>query len=69
MAEQQLANLVQEIETNIKSALVQRHMTQVELARLLDISPVRANQAIKGDMRPSSVAIRKKIYRVLDIKD
>ncbi|WP_057874773.1 helix-turn-helix domain-containing protein [Loigolactobacillus rennini] len=69
MAEQQLANLVQEIETNIKSALVQHHMTQVELARLLDISPVRANQAIKGDMRPSSVAIRKKIYRVLDIKD
>ncbi|AYM04127.1 transcriptional regulator [Lactobacillus sp. ZJLC28-8] len=49
--------------------LLEKDMTQVELASLINEKPVQLNRAIHADMSPKSVEIRQKVYRVLDIKE
>lgn len=51
----------------IKLRLLERSMSQVELSNLIKENPQSVNRAIKGWTNPKSVAIRKKIYRVLNI--
>lgn len=60
----------QTIETTkiIKVALMDRGWTQKHLAELIKENKAQVNRAIKGDMTPKSVEIRKKIYEVLGIK-
>ncbi|GKT04495.1 transcriptional regulator [Furfurilactobacillus entadae] len=72
MTEQDLATEVSRISDNIKIVLLRKHMSQVELAELINtnsfpVTPPTLNRAIKGDMSPKSVEIRSKIYKVLDI--
>lgn len=66
--EEQLESAKAEVEKNIKTALLSRGMTQKELADLIGESTVKVNLAVKGNVNPKSVAIRKKIYRVLGMK-
>jgi len=68
MPEQKLAEVAQEIEDQIKMALIKNHMSQIEMARLINEGQSQVSRAVKGDMSPKSVSIRKKIYRVLNIK-
>lgn len=67
MTEQNLADGVEAIYTQIKIALFKKHMSQVELAGLINEGPQQLSRAIHGDMQPKSKEIRQKVYRVLDI--
>ena len=65
--ENELEKATADVERSIKAKLVERHMTQAELSRLLNINRQQVNRAVKGSNLPSSREIRKKIYRVLDM--
>lgn len=68
VTEQNLAEGVEAIYTQIKIGLLKKHMSQVELANLIGEGPQQLSRAIHGDMQPKSKEIRQKIYRFLDIK-
>ncbi|MCC7667471.1 transcriptional regulator [Liquorilactobacillus satsumensis] len=68
MVEQSLVETAKEVKKQIKFHLLERDMTQVELAELIGEGVIQVNRAISGDMSPKSVNIRKKIYRVLDME-
>lgn len=55
------------IEKDIKLALLDRNMSQRELASLMHETPQQVNRAIKADMQPRSIEIREKIYKILGI--
>ncbi|MUV40612.1 transcriptional regulator [Levilactobacillus brevis] len=69
MTEQNVVEGAQSITERIQVSLLHRHMKQVELAKLIGENPVQLNRAIHADMSPKSIEIRRKIYRVLDIKE
>jgi len=68
VTEQSLVDGAKEITNRIKIRLLEKGMSQVELAGLIKENPVQLNRAIHADPSPKSVEIRQKIYRVLDIK-
>ena len=68
MTEEMVVRAANEIKKKIKGALLERDMTQVELAKLLNVNPQVLNRAIHGDMSPRSIEIRTQIYKVLAIK-
>lgn len=68
MPEQQLVEYAHKVESIIKIALLNKGMSQRELADLIHENPTQLNRAIKGDMTPKSRELRKKIEKVLDIK-
>lgn len=55
------------VKKKIKSALLDRDMSQVELSQLIKENAQQVNRAIAGDMTPKSKEIRNKIYRVLNL--
>ncbi|MEE6659040.1 helix-turn-helix transcriptional regulator [Limosilactobacillus pontis] len=65
--EQELERATQQVEHAITKKLEERKMTQAELARLMGENRTQVNRAIHGVNDPKSKAIRKKIYRVLDM--
>ena len=65
--EQELERATQLVEHEITKKLEERKMTQSELARLMGENRTQVNRAIHGVNDPKSKAIRKKIYRVLDM--
>lgn len=67
--EEKLEQAKQEIEFQIKSALMKKHMSQVDLAELLNESKFQINKAIKGNTSPKSVELRRKIYKVLGMEN
>lgn len=67
MPEQQFAEVAYDIEKSIKIALLDRDMTQKELAELIHANPQQLNRAIKGDMTPKSRELRKQVARVLNL--
>lgn len=69
MTEQNLVDGAKAITNRIKMRLLEKDMTQVELASLINEKPVQLNRAIHADMSPKSVEIRQKVYRVLDIQN
>ena len=67
MPEQQFARVAHDIERSIKIALLNRDMTQKELAELIHANPQQLNRAIKGDMTPKSRELREQVARVLNL--
>jgi transcriptional regulator with XRE-family HTH domain len=67
-AEEQLEVAKQNVERNIKKALLDKNMTQVQLAKLIGESRQNVNKAIKGGTLPREVETRKRIYKVLGMK-
>ena len=65
--EQELERATQQVEHAITKKLEERKMTQAELSRLISENRTQVNRAIHGVNDPKSKAIRKKIYRVLDM--
>ena len=49
-------------------ALLEKNMSQAQLADLLGENRTVVNLAIKGNTNPRSIAIRKKIYKVLGME-
>lgn len=66
--EEKLENAKKQVEMEIKTALLNKNMTQSELADLLGESRTKINLAIKGNTNPKSVEVRKKIYKVLGME-
>lgn len=67
--EEALATQKKEISKRIKIALLERGMSQVELAALIKEGPQQLNKAINGDTSPNSVRIRKEVYQFLNMKE
>ena len=66
--EEKLANAKKQVERQIKMELLDKNMTQTELADLIGETRTNVNLAIKGNTNPKSIEIRKKIYKVLGMK-
>lgn len=66
--EEKLEEAQQAVERKIKLALLDKSMTQAELANLIRESRSDVNKAVKGGTLPKDKEIRKKIYQVLGIK-
>lgn len=66
--EEKLANAKKQVERQIKMKLLDKNMTQTELADLIGETRTNVNLAIKGNTNPKSIEIRQKIYKVLGIK-
>lgn len=64
-AETDLEKATAKVEKSIKIKLLERNMSQVELANLIGVNRYQVNRAIKGNNSPRAIEIRKKIYRVL----
>ncbi|BAN07810.1 MULTISPECIES: helix-turn-helix domain-containing protein [Levilactobacillus] len=67
MSEEMLVEGIKQKSKHIKMALMDRGMTQVELAHMLSTNPQVLNRAIQGDMSPRSLELRKQINKVLGI--
>ena len=68
MTEEKLNQATSEISKQIKIALIKKGITQVDLARVINVSPPQLNRAIKGDPTPKSKRIRQKIYHFLEME-
>lgn len=66
--EEKLEQAKKAVERQIKMALIQKSMTQAELAELIGESRQDINKAVKGGTSPKDLMIRKKIYKVLGMK-
>ena len=66
--EEKLANAKKQVERQIKMELLDKNMTQTELADLIGETRTNVNLAIKGNTNPKSIEIRKKIYKVLGME-
>lgn len=66
--EEKLVNAKKQVERQIKMKLLDKNMTQTELADLIGETRTNVNLAIKGNTNPKSLEIRKKIYKVLGMK-
>ncbi|NRN87824.1 hypothetical protein IMAU30077_01564 [Lactobacillus helveticus] len=66
--EEKLEEAKKQVERQIKMGLLDKNMTQVQLANLIGESRIRVNLTIKGNTNPKSIEIRKKIYKVLGME-
>lgn len=66
--EDQLEEARANVERKIKMILIEKSMTQSELAELLNVSKARISKAVNGGTNPSDISLRKKIYQVLGMK-
>ena len=68
MSEEQLEKAARAIEKSIKGALLDKGMTQKELAKLVHTTPQQLNMAIKGDASSSARKLRKQIAEILNME-
>ncbi|CAM2828843.1 helix-turn-helix domain-containing protein [Fructilactobacillus fructivorans] len=68
MANVELERNAQKVFKKIKVALINKDLTQVDMSKIVDVSPVKLNRAIHGEMSPKSQRIRKQIFKYLNIK-
>ena len=66
--EEKLVNAKKQVERQIKMELLDKNMTQTELADLIGETRTNVNLALKGNTNPKSIEIRQKIYKVLGMK-
>ena len=68
LIEENLENARKQVENAIKVGLIEKNMTQTQLAQALGEKRVAVNLAVKGSTTPKSIAMRKKIYKVLGME-
>lgn len=68
LVEEQLENARKQVERQIKMALVQKSMTQAELAKEIGEVRQNVNKAVRGGTLPKDQKVRIKIYKALGIK-
>ena len=67
-AEEQLEQARKAVQRQIKMTLIQKSMTQSQLAKLIGKSRTEINTAVRGGTLPKDVMTRKEIYKILGIK-
>lgn len=68
-AEKQLAQARAEIAKSIKVKMIERNISQAELADMLHVSRPTINLAVSGGSADYLINIRKKIYKILGMED
>uniref|UniRef100_UPI003F5767F6 helix-turn-helix domain-containing protein n=1 Tax=Lactobacillus acidophilus TaxID=1579 RepID=UPI003F5767F6 len=68
-AEEKMREARDEITKAIKIKLIERGISQTELADMLRVSRQSVNLAIKGGSADYLVEIRKRIYKILGMSD
>lgn len=65
MTEEVLRKAAWAVEKELKDTLADHHLGQKEAARLMNVNPMQLNRAIKGDMTPKSVELRRELREFL----
>ena len=52
----------------IKSGVLDKGISQVELADMTGVTVQQINRAVNADLTPKSIKLRERIYKVLDIQ-
>lgn len=63
--EEKLAHAQHDLQREIKVKLLDRGLTQADLAQAIRVSEPSVSRAIRGGVNPSDVATRQKIYNFL----
>ena len=66
MSEQKLIDAAMEIRDSIKMGLLKKHISQVQIGKMIGEGEAQVSRAVNGDMSPKSVAIRQKIYEIIE---
>lgn len=64
----ELETAAKKTKITFKVALLQRGITQVELAKLLDTTPAQVSRALAGNTTPKDIAIQKSAAKILGIE-
>lgn len=66
--EEELVHVQEKLEKEIKTKLIERDLTQAQVARSLRVSRDAVSRAISGDGKPQSREIRKRLYKILGME-
>ena len=66
MSDEKLVEASKETEKQIKVGLLKLGLQQKELAKVINERTTQVNRAIKGDVSPKSMFIRRKIYTLFE---
>lgn len=69
MAEEALQEAASTVKKAIKKRLIDRNMTQKEIADMIGISQQQMTRAVAGASGPRDVEIRQQVYKILDMKE
>ncbi|ANK66561.1 helix-turn-helix domain-containing protein [Loigolactobacillus backii] len=69
MVEENLKATAKSIKKQIKVKLLERDISQIELAEMIHENTSQVSRAISGDISPKSIKIRERIYFILNIKE
>lgn len=50
-----------------KTALLEHGMKQVELAKMMNVSPAQVSRALQGNTTPKDIEIQKQVAKILGI--
>lgn len=64
----ELEAVAKKAKITFKTALLQKDMTQVELAKLLDTTPAQVSRALAGNTTPKDIEIQKAAAKILGIE-
>ncbi|MGL5301453.1 MAG: transcriptional regulator [Weissella confusa] len=63
----ELENAAKNVQLMFKTALWERGMKQVELARMLSVSPAQVSRALQSNTTPKDIQIQKQAAKILGI--
>lgn len=63
----ELENAAKSLKVMFKTALLERDMKQVELAKMLSVSPAQVSRALQGNTTPKDIEIQKQAAKILGI--
>ncbi len=66
MSDEKLVEAAKETEKQIKVGLLKLGLQQKELSKVINERTTQVNRAIKGDISPKSMIIRRKIYTLFE---
>ncbi|WDF83598.1 helix-turn-helix domain-containing protein [Lacticaseibacillus pabuli] len=69
MAEEALQEAATAVKKAIKKRLIDRNMSQKEVAEMIGITQQQMTRAVAGASGPRDVEIRHQIYKILDMKE
>lgn len=69
MSEQQVVDYFTNLSSSVKKALLDRGMTQRDLAKIIHASPAQLSRALHSGMAPRDKEIRSEVRQILGIKE
>jgi ribosome-binding protein aMBF1 (putative translation factor) len=69
MPEQVLQRAAKDVKVSIKNKLNEREISQRQLAEMLGVGETILTNAIRGDVSPQAIRLRKDIYKILGMDE